>query len=98
MANPKLTIEFMPSGASELKFSAITGITPGKLDRASLQARKELKRLCGLAGVEARRKKDEKEEADERASEAEAEAKAATEAVDEEEDVLDEEEEPVTGS
>ena len=60
MANPKLTIEFMPSGASVVKFSAITGITPGKLDRSNLQARKELKRLCGVAGVEAQRKKAEK--------------------------------------
>ncbi len=57
MANPKLTIEFTSDGGSSVRFSSITGVTPGRIIRATLQARHELRRLCGLAGVEAARKR-----------------------------------------
>lgn len=92
MANPKLTVEFLPSGGSDVKFSSITGVTPGKLDRAGLQARKELRRLCGLAGVEARRQAAEREQEKLEAETAEV---AALEVEEEEDDDLDEEEEIV---
>jgi len=59
MPNPRLTVEFLPNGSSTVKFSSIDGITPGKVARAAMQARKELVRLCALAGVEMRRKRTE---------------------------------------
>ena len=63
MANPKLVIEFLSGGGSSVHFSSIKGVTPGMLVRAHTQARHELRRLCAVAGVEARRRKAEAEKA-----------------------------------
>ena len=58
MASPKMTVEFLPNGSQVIKFSSIDGISPGRIRRAEMQARRELSRLCGLAAGESRARKE----------------------------------------
>lgn len=61
MANAKMTVEFLPNGSQIVKFSSIEGVSPGRIRRAELQARREHVRLCALAAGEMRQKAKAKE-------------------------------------